>query len=95
MNIFCYVADTKVAESVIVRDLKTHGFLEGAVMAERNGDGAELLWPTDFKSAFSLNLMFSAENLDITHLPPSLGIWLEPIPSSWASGSGTRLCSST
>jgi hypothetical protein len=54
MNIFCYVADTKVAESVIVRELKTHGFLDGAVIAERNGDDAEVLWPSDRKGAFSL-----------------------------------------
>lgn len=54
MNVFCYVADTKVAESVIVRELKKHGFLDGAVIAERDGDDGEVLWPTDFKGTFSL-----------------------------------------
>ena len=54
INILCYVADTKAAESVIVRELKAHGFLDCAVIAERTGDDAKVLWPKDFKGAFSL-----------------------------------------
>ena len=54
MNIFCYVADTKIAEPVIVRELKAGGFLEGAVIAERSDDSVEVLWPRDFEGAFSL-----------------------------------------
>ena len=54
INIFCYVADAKIAESVIVRELKERGFLEGAVIAERIGDSVEVLWPRDFDGAFSL-----------------------------------------
>jgi len=54
MNIFCYVADAKIAESVIVRELEARGFLEGALIAERSGDTAEVLWPPNFKGAFSL-----------------------------------------
>lgn len=54
MNIFCYVADAKIAESVIVRELESRGFLEEAVIAERKGDVVEVLWPRNFKGAFSL-----------------------------------------
>jgi hypothetical protein len=54
MNIFCYVADARVVESVIVRELETQGFLEGAVIAEREGDAVEVLWPRNFEGAFSL-----------------------------------------
>ena len=54
MNIFCYVADARIAESVIVRELKANGFLEGAVIAERRRDNADVLWPPNFKTGFSL-----------------------------------------
>lgn len=53
-NVFCYVADAKIAESVIVRELKARGFLEGAVIAVRNEDEFEVLWPRNFEGAFSL-----------------------------------------
>jgi hypothetical protein len=54
MNIFCYVADATIAESVIVRELKAGGFLEGAVIAERIGDTVKAVRPRKFKGAFSL-----------------------------------------
>src|SRR5437762_12364256 len=54
MNIFCYVADARIGESVIVRELEASKFLEGAVIAERTGDTVKVLWPRNFKSAFSL-----------------------------------------
>jgi hypothetical protein len=54
MNIFCYVADARIAESVIVRELRTQGFLEGALIAERHGDNAKVLWPSDFRGVFSV-----------------------------------------
>lgn len=54
MNIFCYVADAKIGESVIVRELKAGKFLKGAVIAERIGDTSKVLWPRKFKGSFSL-----------------------------------------
>ena len=54
MNIFCYVADAKIAESVIVREQEARGFLEGALIAARIGDAVEVLWPRNFNGVFSL-----------------------------------------
>jgi hypothetical protein len=54
MNIFCYVADATIAESVIVRTLEAHGLLAGAVIAERRGDDFRVLWPHDYKGPFSV-----------------------------------------
>lgn len=48
MNIFCYVADAKIVESMIVRELEALGFLEG-VVAKRNGDTAEVVWPRNLE----------------------------------------------
>jgi len=54
MNIFCYVADARIAESVIVRELKSHRFFNGAVIAERIGDDYKVLWPHSVTGTFSL-----------------------------------------
>jgi hypothetical protein len=54
MNIFCYVTDAKIAESLIVRELESRGFLEGSVIAQLNGDTVEVLWRRNFEGAFSL-----------------------------------------
>ena len=49
MNIFCYVADAKIVESMIVRELEALGFLEGVVIAKRNGDTEEVVWPRNLE----------------------------------------------
>jgi predicted DNA-binding WGR domain protein len=54
MNVFCYVVDVAVAERVIVSDLKEHGLLDGAVIAERKQDAAKVLWPHDFVGTFAI-----------------------------------------
>jgi hypothetical protein len=54
MSIFCFVVDASVAEGVIVRELKSHGFLDGAVIAQRTEDEYQVLWPHDFKGQFSV-----------------------------------------
>ena len=54
MNIFCYVVDAKIAESVIVRELRRVVFSKVPRFAERIGDTVKVLWPRKFKSAFSL-----------------------------------------
>jgi predicted DNA-binding WGR domain protein len=54
MNIFLKVADAEIAESVIVQELKTQGFLDGAVIADGSGGETEVLWPRSFKGKFSL-----------------------------------------
>jgi hypothetical protein len=48
------IADATIAESLIVRELESRGFLEG-VIGQFNGDTVEVLWPRNFKGAFSLN----------------------------------------
>jgi hypothetical protein len=54
MNVFCYVVDSAIAERVIVGDLKEHGLLDGAVIAERKEDEAKILWPHDFAGTFAV-----------------------------------------
>ncbi len=54
MNVFCIVADATIAEPVIVRELKSKGFLEGAVIAERVMDEYRVLWPHDYAGKFSV-----------------------------------------
>ena len=54
MDIFCYVADAKIAESLIVRELRACGLIEGAVIAHRAGDTVEVLWPPNFDGTFSI-----------------------------------------
>lgn len=54
MNVFCNVVDAAIAERAIVSDLKKHGLLEGAVIAERKEDDAKVLWPHDFAGPFAL-----------------------------------------
>ncbi|HTR23325.1 MAG TPA: hypothetical protein VMI10_05030 [Terriglobales bacterium] len=54
MNVFCYVVDAAIAEKVIVSDLDEHGLLDGAVIAERVGDEAKVLWPHDFAGTFAI-----------------------------------------
>jgi hypothetical protein len=54
MNIFCFVADTDIAERVIVRELKSKSCLEGALIAERTGNKYKVLWPHDFEGKFSV-----------------------------------------
>ncbi len=54
MNVFCYVVDAAIAEPVIVSTLKKHGLLEGAVIAERNENEANVLWPHDFSGTFAV-----------------------------------------
>jgi hypothetical protein len=45
--------DAAIAKKVIVSDLEEHGLLNGAVIAERIGDEAKVLWPHDFASTFA------------------------------------------
>jgi hypothetical protein len=47
MNVFCFVVDAAIAKKVIVNDLKEHGLLEGAVIAQRLGEETKVLWPHD------------------------------------------------
>jgi predicted DNA-binding WGR domain protein len=54
VNVFCYVVDVAIAERVIVGDLKEHGLLEGAVIAERTEDAAKVLWPHDYVGTFGV-----------------------------------------
>ena len=54
MNIFCYLVDAKIAESVIVRELRRVVFSKVPRFAERIGDTVKVIWPCRFKSAFSL-----------------------------------------
>jgi hypothetical protein len=54
MNVFCYVVDAAIAEKVIVKDLKEHALLDGAVIAQRFGDEAKVLWPHDFAGTFAI-----------------------------------------
>ena len=54
MNVFCYVADAGIAETVIVHELESHGFLDGAVIAQRIGDDWKVLSPSNFTGEFSL-----------------------------------------
>lgn len=54
MNVFCFVVDAAIAEKVIVNDLKEHGLLDGAVIAQRIGDEAKVLWPHDFAGTFAI-----------------------------------------
>jgi hypothetical protein len=54
MNVFCYVVDTVIAGKVIVSDLKKHGLLDGALIAERHDDEAKVLWPQGFSGTFAV-----------------------------------------
>lgn len=54
MNIFCYVADIEIAESVIVRELKSNGLLDGAVIVEQVEGNTRVFWPHDIKGKFSV-----------------------------------------
>jgi hypothetical protein len=52
MNVFCYVVDLVIAQKVVVNSLKEHGALDGAVIAERTGKGAKVLWPHALAGTF-------------------------------------------
>jgi hypothetical protein len=54
MNVFCYVVDAAIAEKIMVNDLKEHALLDGAVIAQRIGDEAKVLWPHDFAGRFAI-----------------------------------------
>jgi hypothetical protein len=41
-------------EGSIVSDLKKHGLLDGARVAERHDDEAKVLWPPGFSATFAV-----------------------------------------
>jgi hypothetical protein len=54
MNIFCLVLNPEAAKRALVSTLKKNRLLKGAVIALREGEEYRVLWPADFKGAFSI-----------------------------------------
>lgn len=58
MNIFLYTHDRRAAEEVVLRTLRKHGMLDGAVVAicpdPEQDDPYEVIWPEDYEGEFSV-----------------------------------------
>jgi hypothetical protein len=58
MNIFLYTHDRRSAEELVIRTLRSHRMLEGAVIAicpnPENDEPYEVVWPEDFDGPFSV-----------------------------------------
>jgi hypothetical protein len=54
MNLYCLVIDPGAVRNAIVSALKKNRFLNGAVIAVREGETYRVVWPDDFTGVFSI-----------------------------------------
>jgi hypothetical protein len=58
MNIFLYTHDRRAAEELVVRTLRKHGVLDGAVIAvcpnPEQDEPYEVIWPEEYDREFSV-----------------------------------------